>query len=80
MTNIKRTEAFEQCMLNTVVRTVRSAFDGLTLTNCLESVDFCKVARAAMDMPLFTASYESAAIRARLNLIDRLDNILDYAS
>ncbi len=75
MTSVEsRTEAFEQAMLNTVVRAVRNAFDGLTLSNCLESDEFRAVMRLALDQPLFTAYYEPCSTQARRNLIHVIDH------
>lgn len=74
MTYQKRVRAFEDAMLNTVVRAVHEAFSGLTLSNCMESEEFRVVMRLALDQPLFTAKYEKASLAARSNLIEIIDH------
>lgn len=74
MTQPQRIQAFEEAMLNTIVRTVRAAFSNLTLQNCLESIDFRAIARVALQGDLFTTPYEPASVEARLNLIDRIES------
>lgn len=70
--NRDRVEAFKSAMLNTCVRIVRDAFEGLTLSNCMESVDFRDSAAQALEMPLFTKSIEPAMETARLELLGEL--------
>lgn len=68
-----RVEAFKSAMLNTVVRAVRGAFEGLTLTNCMESEEFRAALMVALNQPLLSEPVEPAMRRARMELMYELE-------
>ena len=70
--NRNRVDAFKSAILNTVVRVLRPAFEGLTLSNCLQSADFRAHAREALRMPLLARPVEDAHAEARLELLHEL--------
>jgi hypothetical protein len=74
MSDATRTDAFESALLNTVVRAVRKAFHGLTLSNCMESDDFRAALSLALYQPLFYNPIEPAMAEARLRLVKRVNH------
>ncbi len=70
--NYNRVEAFRSCLLNTCVRVMRTAFEGLTLSNCMDSEEFRAAAGAALQLPLFSNPVEPAMQEARLELLYEL--------
>lgn len=72
--NRSRINAFKSALLNTVVRAVRPAFEGLTLSNCLESEEFKAAALVALRTPFLSSPVEPAMEMARLELLWRIES------
>ena len=69
----ERVGQFKDCLLNTCVRAARPLFtDGLALTNCRSSEDFCEAAVQWLCMPFFLSPVEPAMEIARQELISEL--------
>lgn len=69
----KRVQAFRNCLLNTIVQAFRPVFEGLTLSNCLESDEFRAGAILALSGDFFRKSIEPAMETARKSLIKEIE-------
>lgn len=70
----KRIDAFKSAMLNTCVRAMRDAFENLTLSNCMDSVEFRAASLIALNMPLLSQPIEPAMKLARKELIREIES------
>lgn len=77
MTTISpRTEAFRKALLNTCVRYARRDVPELTLSNCLQNLEFVAVAIGWLRLPFFITPIEPAMEAARQSLIRQLRGLL----